>query len=379
MSTALKELEILKSRNIKYPECQNPDLYRILYKQDIFVLAYDNLKYKEEKIKGIENTIQDLKSQKFKFSNHINVIQEAIRLILDAIFQDNGFRVYQIALKEIKNKWRGSKWFIRGKFSNQIDPHVLIELLRQKIKDEKFIHLIWKFLRSEYTVDGILFPLLSNIYFNELDKFLMIISHKHDIGRWKVSPVYIRIRYVRYANEWIIGIIGSKSLAEIIRSDVETFLLKKLKIQLNLDLKYAKTKVTPFLGIEIIIRNTFEIQLNVNMLGVIKRLKHVGICDGKGFPICRKSHINYEDWEIIISHNRILSRISNDYRFVNNRNKLARVQYIIHYSAAKTLAGKHKKSLSQIFKSYGKNLIVKYGKDKTVSLINEDWTKGKME
>ncbi|WP_242300549.1 MULTISPECIES: reverse transcriptase/maturase family protein, partial [unclassified Bacillus cereus group] len=70
-------------------------------------------------------------------------------------------------------------------FFDNIDHHILIKLLKRKIKDEKFINLIWKFLRAGYLEDwkfnntysgtpqgGIISPILSNIYLNELDKYI---------------------------------------------------------------------------------------------------------------------------------------------------------------------------------------------------------------
>ncbi|WP_255222779.1 reverse transcriptase domain-containing protein, partial [Shouchella clausii] len=63
---------------------------------------------------------------------------------------------------------------------------VLITLLRKRIKDERFISLIWKFLKAGYlenwqyhttytgTPQGsIISPILSNIYLNELDEYMM--------------------------------------------------------------------------------------------------------------------------------------------------------------------------------------------------------------
>lgn len=91
-------------------------------------------------------------------------------------------------MKEIRNTFTGTRWFIEGDikgFFDNIDHHVLINILRKQIQDEKFINLIWKFLRAGYVEDwvfhktysgapqgGIISPLLSNIYLNELDKYV---------------------------------------------------------------------------------------------------------------------------------------------------------------------------------------------------------------
>ena len=503
MSTAIEILEVLKSKNAKNPEWINKDLYRIFYKKDLFVLAYERIKSKAgnmtkgttgENLDGIsiswiDKTIQDFRNWRtLKFSPGIvtkipkkngkmrtlcvappreKVIQEAIRLILEAIYDppegtifqscSHGFRANKschTALKDIKYKWAGIKWFIEGdivSFFDEIDHHILINLLRKKIEDEKFIGLMWKYLRAGYSEGnsvhkvanlsgtpqgGILSPLLSNIYLNEFDKYVIKLIHEHNVGKnrkinprysrlryeigrekdprrikelvkeWRKTPStlsqdhsYIRIRYVRYADDWIIGINGSKNLASEIREKAESFLKEELKLKLNLEktfIRYAKAEKATFLGIEIstnvnkenhlVVRGGKKvrllsdcIQLNVNMDRLVKRLHDAGICDGLGFPTCRKSHINFDDWEIINTFNSILLGISNYYSFVNNRSQLGRVQYIIQYSAAKTLAGKHKTSLSKIFETYGKNLAVNYGKDKEVSIrMDIDWTKKSM-
>ncbi|KHD08550.1 hypothetical protein PN36_14080 [Candidatus Thiomargarita nelsonii] len=498
MSSALKELEILKSRNVERPECQNTGLYRILYKTDIFVLAYERIKSKNgnmtrgannETLDGIspnwiDKTISELRTQKFKFSAsrmvkipkkngntrtlgiappREKVVQEVIRLILEAIYDapegtifqecSHGFRANRschTALKEVKSKWNGTKWFIEGDISDffdEIDHHVLIKLLGKKIKDEKFIQLMWKYIKAGYTEGnevhkvanisgtpqgGILSPLLSNIYLNELDKYALELSKKHTKGterrinpaytrissrirrnknpqrmkelykerrntqsRMPDDPNYVRVRYIRYADDWIIGVTGSRLLAEEIRRDMERFLKDELKLKLNLDktfIRHAKTERATFLGVEIntsmnkanhstisgnkkVKLQSDNIQLNVNMDGIIKRLNKAGMCKGNGFPICRNYHINYEDWEIIRTHNSVLDGLSNYYSFVSNRNKLRRVEYIIRYSAAKTLASKYKTSMAKIFKSYGNNLTIEYGKDKKVGIRDDiDWT-----
>jgi len=496
MSTALQVLKTLETANRKDPNWINKDLYRILYKPDIFVLAYEKIKSKEgnmtrgfnnETLDGISTdwinrTIQDLRNWgSFKFTPgrrvripkangslrtlviappREKVIQEAIRLILEAIydsqekgslFEDSshGFRKNKschTALKDIKNTWNGTKWFIEGDitgFFDNMDHHILIDTIKNKIKDEKFIELLWKFLRAGYNEGntthkvasltgtpqgGILSPILSNIYLDSLDKYAKNLSIKYNNGNRrrannaynKVSrkmteannpqeikelyklrrtiqsrdplyPNYCRIRYVRYADDWIIGVTGSRALAEEIKLKISNFLEQKLKLTLNQDktfIRHAKSERATFLGIEIstsMNRNNHSILkqgkkvkypsdnilMNVNMEKIVKRLNEAKICDKKGFPIGRTTHINYEDWEIISLANSVLLGISNYYSFVNNRYKLSRIQYIIQFSTAKTLARKHQMSMRQIFKKFGNNLHIvseKQVKIKEVSL-----------
>lgn len=82
----------------------------------------------------------------------------------------------------------------KGFFDN-INHHTLINILKRRINDEKFIRLIWKFLRAGYLEEwtynntfsgtpqgGIISPILSNIYLNELDKFMKIYKQQFDKG-----------------------------------------------------------------------------------------------------------------------------------------------------------------------------------------------------
>ncbi|GAA3332384.1 hypothetical protein GCM10020331_092290 [Ectobacillus funiculus] len=89
------------------------------------------------------------------------------------------------ALKEYRQKWQATNWIIEGDikgYFDNIDHHTLINILKKKIQDEKFIRLIWKLLRAGYMEfstfansligapqGGIVSPILANVYLNELD------------------------------------------------------------------------------------------------------------------------------------------------------------------------------------------------------------------
>lgn len=147
------------------------------------------------------------------------LVAEVVRMLLEKIYEpvflneSHGFRPGRschTALKEIKHKWTGVKWIIdmdiKGFFDN-IEHKVLIELLKKKIEDQKFIHLIklmltagyvenWKFHQTySGTAQGSnVSPLLANIYLHELDLFLSHIRKDFSQGkRRKNTPEYRRI------------------------------------------------------------------------------------------------------------------------------------------------------------------------------------------
>lgn len=146
-------------------------------------------------------------------------------MILEAIYEpkfsesSHGFRPNKschTALMEIDRVYTGVNWFIEGDikgFFDNIDHHVLINLLRKNIKDEKFIRLMWKFLKAGYIDDfkfnktytgtpqgGIISPILANIYLNELDNYIInTLKTEFDIGDRKRNqqrnPVYRNLEY----------------------------------------------------------------------------------------------------------------------------------------------------------------------------------------
>ncbi|MGW9019233.1 reverse transcriptase/maturase family protein, partial [Priestia megaterium] len=139
----------------------------------------------------------------------------------------------------------GVKWFIEGDikgFFDNIDHSILIHLLRKRIKDEKFLRLIWKFLKAGYVEDwkyhnsysgvpqgGIISPILSNIYLNELDKFIEEFQDKFNKGKRKVeNPVYKKLHSKsmslkrKLKNKVAKGTLGEGEREEIISYIKET-------------------------------------------------------------------------------------------------------------------------------------------------------------
>ena len=124
------------------------------------------------------------------------LVQEACRLLLEAIYEpifhehSYGFRPKRgchDALKTINRTWNGTKWFIefdiKGYFDN-INHQKMIDILSEKIDDDRFLALIRKMLRAGYMEDwnysktysgtpqgGVISPILANIYLDKLDQY----------------------------------------------------------------------------------------------------------------------------------------------------------------------------------------------------------------
>ena len=226
------------------------------------------------------------------------------------------------ALNYIKFNLNGTRWFIEGDIKgcfDSINHEVLIGCIQKKIKDARLIKLIYKFLKAGYVEDfkynctysgcpqgGIISPILSNIYLHELDKFVHELGEKYQKPcERRITPEYSRlsgkmsrvkkkankteneaertalikeykklrsqllktpcksqtdknIRYVRYADDFIIGVKGSREDCEEIKKKLADFISGTLKMELSSE----KTLITHsgeyarFLGYDIRVRRS---------------------------------------------------------------------------------------------------------------------------
>lgn len=138
------------------------------------------------------------------------LVQEVMRMILESIYEgsfsknSHGFRPNRschTALNQIQVTFTGVKWFIEGDikgFFDNINHNKMIEILSERIQDERFLRLIRKFLRAGYMEEwtyhntysgtpqgGIISPILANIYLDKLDSFLNSLKEHFDKGKFR--------------------------------------------------------------------------------------------------------------------------------------------------------------------------------------------------
>ena len=339
---------------------------------------------------------------------------------------------------------------IKGFFDN-IDHDVLVGILRERISDDRFIRLIRKFLKAGYVEDwtfhntysgmpqgGIVSPILANIYLDKLDKYVKEYIRHFDMGTKRrpgkesndlanerkrtvrklkkvkdgtekaalvarlkaieqeraafpsgdeMDGSYRRLKYIRYADDFILGIIGSKEDVLRIKEDIKSFLSESLALELSEE----KTLIThtgksaKFLGYEITVtrnnhqrrdvqgrlRRTYgkRVRLNVSMATLRDKLLEYGAMEiklrnGKEVwkPKCRSGLIFNDDLEILDRYNRETVGFCNYYLIANNCVVLHNFRYIMEYSMYKTFAGKYRSTVRKINKKYRLNKLftVKY-------------------
>lgn len=194
--------------------------------------------------------------------------------------------------------------------------------------------------------------------------------------------------YTRYADDFLIGIGGSKTDAEYVKEQLAEFLDNKLSLTLSME----KTKVTHtskrarFLGYDISVlrdRNTKrrkdgrrsrvywgKVRLYVphekwekklKEYGAIKIVKHKdGTERWRAMP--RKNLVTKGAAQIVSRYNAELRGIYNYYAIANNVSVLGAMGSLMKYSMLKTLGTKYRVQVSQIRKKYqcGKDIIIPY-------------------
>lgn len=136
-------------------------------------------------------------------------------------------RLQKFILKITKNNTK-TAWVLKcdiKKFFDSIDHNILIEFVREKIKDEKLLKLVEKIIRSYDKEDGKGIPLgnltsqlFSNVYLDKLDHYAKRI---------------LKIKYyIRYADDFIILEKERKKLENLLPL-LDEFLKNELKLQMH--------------------------------------------------------------------------------------------------------------------------------------------------
>lgn len=388
------------------------------------------------------------------------------------VFSENshGFRPGKschTALEAVQ-KWSAINWVIEGDITNffdGIDHGVLIRELRKKIDDERFISLIYKILRAGYwdleknergeslagtPQGGVISPTLANVYLHAFDEYIEQIRKEYEKGAKRATSLeykrvakrrrtlalkgksktkefkelskrmrsipsvdprdenFIRIKYVRYADDWLVGVSGSKKLAEEIKEKIKNFLKEELKLELNNEkttITHARTQEAMFLGVRVKIRDAetpkqetstngskrlfkrrstgWEVELKAPLKRIVERLAGKGFCDLNGEPKAKYAWTHLDDDQIILLFSGVNRGILNYYSFVDNFSRLSGIQHILRFSLVKTLAAKHRKSCKAIFEIYGKEItrIIEASDSKGVRKVefyrNYNWTKSR--
>jgi group II intron reverse transcriptase/maturase len=326
------------------------------------------------------------------------------------------------ALQEIHRTWHGTVWFIEGDICgcfDNIDHNVLLSILREKIHDNRFLRLLHNLFQAGYLQDwkyhptlsgcpqgAIVSPVLTNIYLDKLDRFVYeTLLPEHTRGKRRQpnpeyetlhhranylrrtkrpqeasvlkrrmqtlpsidpnDPDYRRLRYVRYADDMLLGFAGPKAEAEQIKEQLGAFLRETLKLELSPQktlITHATTQAARFLGYEVVVHHCDtkhdrrgRRQLNRNpglRLPAEVVEKRCSRYMKRNKPMHRPEMTNDADAQIVAYYQAEYRGYVEYYALAENRHWLDKLHWIMRRSLLMTLACKHKTSVRKVVRKY---------------------------
>ena len=367
------------------------------------------------------------------------VIRLILEAIYEPTFSENshGFRPNRschTALEQIK-EIKGIRWWIEGDiagFFDNLNHDVLVKILEKRITDQRFLHLIRQILRAGYVEEwqyhktysgtpqgGNLSPILSNIYLNELDQAIdkkakefkkgrkrgLRREYQHirdrrkyakkkarQSGNWgkykqltqemlntqATDPQdgnFRRLFYCRYADDFLIGVIGSKEETRDIKEWLEAYLTTELHLEMSTEktlITHAENRVR-FLGYDIKrgngkrrvrvrrrqgvgMQRTATYQLELHM----PREKCEAFCKAYGRRQgwqgkSRNRLISLSELEILMTYNAEIRGFLNYYALADNLSSvMSSVLWLTTTSFLKTIAAKRRSTCMKVVKSLKK-------------------------
>jgi hypothetical protein len=303
----------------------------------------------------------------------------------------------------------------------------MLGMLAEHIHDNRFLRLVRNMLQAGYLEDweynatlsgcpqgGVASPVLSNIYLDRLDRFVeTVLIPEYTRGKGRAEnpaykqvsdrivrarrrydldgvrklrqqlrtlprgntrdPGYRRLRYVRYADDHLLGFIGPRAEAETIKARLARFLREDLKLDLSPDktlITHGRTRAARFLGYEITVghadHKTTNGRRSVNgkvalrvPRDVIKTKSASYLKHGK--PERRPDLLNLTDTLIIGSYGAQWRGYLQYYLLAQDVWRLNRLQWVMLTSMLKTLAGKHRSTVSKMARRYQVTIDTPHG------------------
>ena len=355
------------------------------------------------------------------------VIRMILEAYYEPQFSDrsHGFRPGRgchTALGNVVDHWTGVRWFVEGDIKgcfDNIDHEVLLSVLGEKLHDNRFLRLLKYLLQAGYMEDwkygrtlsgtpqgGVVSPILSNIYLDRLDKYVENVlipantrgadrrdnreytrllnqaarqrkrgNHAEALqlrkqmqqlpSRDPYDPGYRRLRYVRYADDFVLGFIGPKAEAQQVKESLETFLRDSLKLELSQEktlITHATSQAARFLGYELVnqqANDQFDHRGRRKVNGRIGLRVPAEVIDQhcraymrNGKPAHRSSLIHDDDYGIVVRYQSEYRGVVQYYLLAYNVHHFGRLHRVMEMSLARTLAAKHKSTARKMRRLY---------------------------
>ena len=460
-------------------------IYRHLFNKDLYLLAYGKISKNDGaltpgvtgktvdgmKMEDIDAIIEALRFERYRWTPVRRVyipkpngkkrplgipewsdklVQEVIRLILEAYYEpqfsdrSHGFRPGRgchTALTEIDQKWPGTKWFIEGDIAqcfDRLDHQVLLDVLRERLHDNRFLRLIAGLLEAGYMEDwkfnatlsgtpqgGVVSPVLANIYLDQLDRYVETVlqpANTRGVKRrknrayqqlWRQAkywdtkgqhqraaelrrkmqampsvdpedPNYRRLRYIRYADDFLLGFIGPRREANEVKRQIGEFLRNRLKLEMSETktlVTHGRTGAARFLGYEVGVMHADQkrdkrgyrvinggIQLRVPTSVVRDKCS---LYMKRGKPMARMERSRDSVLSIVARYQNEYRGLVQYYQYASNLHKFDRLKWVMETSLTKTLAMKLRISVRKVYRRYKTTIQTDQGPRKVLQVTVE--------
>ncbi|HEX6449304.1 MAG TPA: reverse transcriptase domain-containing protein [Trebonia sp.] len=298
--------------------------------------------------------------------------------------------------------------------AEKIHDNRFLRLIKQMLQAGYLEDWVWNATLSGAPQGGVVSPVLSNIYLDRLDRFVeTILIPEYTRGENRArnpayreiesalrrarrlgdraaarqllrqlrsmpsmdprDPGYRRLRYIRYADDALFGFTGPKAEAEEIKARLAAFLHEDLKLELSQEktlITHARTQAADFLGYQITVahddrkitggrrRVNGTIQLHVPK-AVIKAKRAPYLRRGK--PAHRPELTGRDDHAIISTYGAEYRGIVQYYLLAVDVWRLDRLEWAAKTSMLKTLAAKHRSTVTKMAAKHKAVIATPYG------------------
>jgi group II intron reverse transcriptase/maturase len=371
------------------------------------------------------------------------VVRLLLEAYYDVQFSDrsHGFRPGRgchTALSEVVDVWKGTHWFIEGDISRcfeELDHQVMLDTVGERIHDSRFRRLLGAMLQAGYLEDwkwgatlsgapqgGPASPILSNIYLDRLDGFVATDllpdynrgerrapnpayqqveyaiararRHKDRSALRRLrqqrrqlpsqdpcDPDYRRLRYVRYADDILLGFSGPKSEAHEITQRIRQFLHDDLKLELSTEktlVTHAQTGRARFLGYHIVAqhsdtkitrgRRAVNGAIGLRIPPDVIRTK-CALYSRRGKPAQRPQMLHDDDYTIVSKYQAEYRGVVQYYLLAGDVYRLQKLHWYMETSMLKTLAGKHRSTVNAMAGKYRATVQTDHGPRKCFQVV----------
>jgi group II intron reverse transcriptase/maturase len=298
--------------------------------------------------------------------------------------------------------------------AEKIHDNRFLRLTRNMLRAGYLEDWLWNATLSGVPQGGVVSPVMSNIYLHRLDEFVETVLipeytrgriRKQDTGYARVraardrahkrgdhasarelrkqlrgmpsgdprDPGFRRLHYARYADDTLLGFTGPKAEAEEIKQRLAAFLHDELKLELSQDktlITHARTQAAKFLGYEITVlhndrkvtagRRTVNGTISLRVPSSVIKAKQAPYL-ARGKPERRSQLVNEDDHTIVSTYGAEWRGIVQYYLLAGNVHRLYRLHWVMETSLLKTLANKHRSSVSKMARTFKAAAGTPYG------------------